>query len=209
MCECFAQYQGPADYLRVLGAEQPVLDSASNEPPGHPTIEPGTRMLILHDSDTGLRLTPRPWGWTPLWAGKRQPASISAPLQIISACLPFHALWPQTRALVMADGWYAWSDDAQAPNGRRCHFVRLKSGAPIFVAALTQIRIGLAPEEDDGFVILTQDHDPRAGTALPLVLAPEHARSWLDSQLPAEQVQCLAPDQFEWSAVTDPAQVRR
>ncbi|MDZ3990773.1 SOS response-associated peptidase family protein [Pseudomonas sp. Teo4] len=204
MCECFAQYQGLADYLRVLGAEQHLLDSAGNERIGHPGIVPGNRVPILHDSGNGLRMSPRQWGWTPRWAGKRQTASISAPLQNITASPPLHALRPQTRALVMADGWYAWLADAHAPQGKQRYFVRLKSQAPIFVAALAQVRAGLEPEEDDGFVIITHEHDPGDDTALPLVLAPEHARAWISSQRVAEQVQCLPPHAFEWIAVTDP-----
>lgn len=203
MCERFAQYQGLADYLRVLDAEQHVLDSASNEPVGHPGIVPGSRVPILHDSSTGLRMTSRQWGWTPRWAGKRQPASISAPLHDATTRLPWHALWPQTRALVMADGWYAWSADAHAPEDKQRYFVRLKSQAPIFVAALAQVRAGLEPEEDDGFVIITHEHDQGDNAALPWVLAPEHARAWISSQRAAEHVQCLPPHAFEWIAVTD------
>lgn len=111
----------------------------------------------------------------------------------------------------MADGWYEWVVDPADPKRKQPYFIRLKSQAPIFMAALAQVQAGLEPNEGDGFVIITAAsdqgmldiHDRR-----PLVLAPEQARAWLDPQLPAEQAerlareQCLPVADFEWFAVS-------
>ncbi|MNV84888.1 putative SOS response-associated peptidase YedK [compost metagenome] len=80
----------------------------------------------------------------------------------------------------------------------------------MFMAALAEVHTGLAPNEGDGFVIITAAsdagmldiHDRR-----PLVLAPEQARAWIDPQVPAAEAerlareQCLPVEAFEWFAV--------
>jgi putative SOS response-associated peptidase YedK len=71
----------------------------------------------------------------------------------------FKALWPQGRALVMADGWYEWVADPLDPKRKQPYFIRLKSGAPMFMAALAEVRPGLEANEGDGFVIITAASD--------------------------------------------------
>lgn len=210
MCGRFAQYQGLADYLRELQAEQDVVSGYDNTPIGRYNVAPGSRVLVLHNAADGLRVDPCHWGWAPFWANRQQPAPINARIETVTTGKFFKALWPQGRALVMADGWYEWVADPQAPKRKQAYFIRLKSGAPMFMAALAEVHAGLAPNEGDGFVIITAAsdagmldiHDRR-----PLVLGPEQARRWLDPDVTAGEAellareQCLPVEAFEWFAV--------
>ncbi|KIH80559.1 SOS response-associated peptidase family protein [Pseudomonas batumici] len=210
MCGRFAQYQGMEDYLRELEAEQDVISGYDNEPIARYNIAPSTRVLILHSVEEGLRIDPVHWGWAPFWAKGKRPDPINARVETVTTGKFFKQLWPTGRALVVADGWYEWVKDPNDPKKKQPYFIRLKSLAPMFFAALAQVHPGLEPHEGDGFVIITAAsdqgmvdiHDRR-----PLVLAPEHAREWIDPELSparAEEIAknlCLPVDAFEWYPV--------
>ncbi|WP_449433960.1 SOS response-associated peptidase family protein [Pseudomonas putida] len=211
MCGRFVQYQGLADYLRELDAEQDVISGYDNVPIGRYNVAPGSRVLILHNAAEGLRIDPCHWGWAPFWATGKRPAPINARVETVTTGKFFKALWPQGRALVMADGWYEWVADPNDPKRKQPYFIRLESRAPMFMAALAEVRAGLEPNEGDGFVIITAAsdqgmvdiHDRR-----PLVLAPQQAREWIDPEVTADQAerlareQCLPVEAFEWFAVS-------
>jgi putative SOS response-associated peptidase YedK len=210
MCGRFAQYQGQADYLRELNAEQDVISGYDNVPIGRYNVAPGSRVLVLHNAANGLRIDPCHWGWAPFWAKGPRPAPINARVETVTTGKFFKALWPQGRALVMADGWYEWVSDPHDPRRKQPYFIRLKSQAPMFMAALAQVRSGLEPNEGDGFVIITAASD--AGMVdihdrRPLVLGPADARAWIDLEVPADQAErlarerCLPVEAFEWFAV--------
>lgn len=210
MCGRFAQYQGIADYLRELEAEQDVISGYDNEPIARYNIAPTTRVLILHGVEDGLRIDPVHWGWAPFWAKGKRPDPINARVETVTTGKFFKQLWPKERALVVADGWYEWVKDPNDPKKKQPYFIRLKSQAPMFFAALAQVHPGLEPHEGDGFVIITAAsdqgmvdiHDRR-----PLVLAPEHAREWIDPELSPARAEdiaknlCLPVDAFEWYPV--------
>ncbi|QXH48589.1 SOS response-associated peptidase family protein [Pseudomonas xanthosomatis] len=210
MCGRFAQYQGLADYLRELQAEQDVVSGYDNAPIARYNVAPGSRVLILHNAAQGLRIDPCHWGWAPFWATGKRPPPINARVETVTTGKFFKALWPQGRALVMADGWYEWMADPQEPKCKQAYFIRLKSGAPMFMAALAEVRPGFAPNEGDGFVIITASsdggmvdiHDRR-----PLVLGAEQARRWIDPDLTGAEAQHVAEEHglpveaFEWFAV--------
>lgn len=110
----------------------------------------------------------------------------------------------------MADGWYEWVKDPDDPKKKQPYFIRLKSQAPMFFAALAQVHPGLEPHDGDGFVIITAAsdqgmvdiHDRR-----PLVFAPEYAREWVERDLDAGRAEelalggCQATEEFEWFRV--------
>ncbi|NWB31165.1 SOS response-associated peptidase family protein [Pseudomonas gingeri] len=210
MCGRFAQYQGMADYLRELEAEQDVISGYDNEPIARYNIAPTTRVLILHSVEEGLRIDPVHWGWAPFWAKGKRPDPINARVETVTTVKFFKQLWPNGRALVMADGWYEWVKDPGNPKKKQPYFIRLKTQAPMFFAALAQVHSGPEPHEGDGFVIITAAsdegmvdiHDRR-----PLVLAPEHAREWIDPDLSPARAEdiaknlCLPVEAFEWYPV--------
>lgn len=211
MCGRFVQSRDITDYLHQLDAEQDVVSGYDHMPINRYNVAPGTRVLILHNAADGLRIDPCHWGWAPFWATGKRPAPINARVETVTTGKFFKALWPQGRALVMADGWYEWVSDPQDPKRKQPYFIRLKSQAPMFMAALAEVHVGLEPNEGDGFVIITAAsdqgmldiHDRR-----PLVLSPEHARQWIDPQLAPHEAEALARDQclpvedFEWFAVS-------
>lgn len=211
MCGRFAQYQGMADYLRELEAEQDVISGYDNEPIARYNIAPTPRVLILHSVEEGLRIDPVHWGWAPFWAKGKRPDPINARVETVTTGKFFKQLWPKGRALVVADGWYEWVKDPNNPKKKQPYFIRLKSQAPMFFAALAQVHPGLEPHEGDGFVIITAAsdqgmvdiHDRR-----PLVLAPEHAREWIDPELSPARAEdiaknlCLSVEEFEWYPVS-------
>ncbi len=80
----------------------------------------------------------------------------------------------------------------------------------MFFTALAEVHSGLEPHEGDGFVIITAAsdqgmvdiHDRR-----PVVLAPEHARRWMETTLDHERAEelalecCQPTEEFEWYKV--------
>ena len=210
MCGRFVQYQGIADYLEMLASDRPILSGYDNQPIARYNVAPGTRVNILLGDEQGLRIAPVRWGWAPFWAKGKRPDPINARVETVTTGKFFKPLWPNGRALVMADGWYEWIKDPANPKKKQPYFIRLKSQAPMFFAALAQVHAGLELHEGDGFVIITAAsdqgmvdiHDRR-----PVVFTPENARAWLESEVSEEQAGKLAEgcsqptDEFEWYPV--------
>ena len=142
MCGRFVQYQGIADYLEVLGSDRPILSGYDNQPIARYNVAPGTRVNILHGDNQGLRIDAVHWGWAPFWAKGKRPDPINARVETVTTGKFLKQLWPNSRALVMADGWYEWVKDPNNPKKKQPYFIRLKSQAPMFFAALAQVHIG-------------------------------------------------------------------
>ena len=210
MCGRFVQYQGIADYLEALAPDRIVVNGYDNQPIGRYNVALGTRVSILHGVDEGLRIDSAHWGWAPFWAKGKRPDPINARVETVSTGKFFKQLWPRGRALVMADGWYEWVKDPVEPKMKQPYFIRLKSQAPMFFAALAEVHPGLEPHEGDGFVIITAAsdkgmvdiHDRR-----PVVFTPECAREWLKTNLTEIQAgemlmqYCQPSEYFEWYCV--------
>ena len=212
MCGRFVQYQGISDYLEVLAPDRIIVSGDDNQPIGRYNVAPGTRVSILHGVYEGLRIDPIHWGWAPFWAKGKRPDPINARVETVTTGKFFKQLWPNGRALVMADGWYEWVKDTDDPKKKQPYFIRLKSQAPMFFAALGEVHQGLEPHEGDGFVIITAAsdqgmvdiHDRR-----PLVFKPEHAREWMESEIDEVRAEILAleccqpTEDFEWFPVAN------
>ena len=212
MCGRIVQYQGISDYLEVLAPDRIVLSGYDNQPIGRYNVAPGTRVSILHGVDEGLRIDAVQWGWAPFWAKGNRPDPINARVETVTTGKFFKQLWPNGRVLVMADGWYEWVKDPDDPKKKQPYFIRLKSQAPMFFAALGEVHQGLEPHEGDGFVIITAAsdqgmvdiHDRR-----PLVFKPEHAREWMESEIDEVRAEILAleccqpTEDFEWFPVAN------
>lgn len=98
------------------------------------------------------------------------------------------------------------------PENQTAYFITLRSGEPMFFAALGQFQRGgmLESRDGDGFVIITSFSD--AGVLdihdrRPLVLSGECAAHWMDPELPPAEAEELAlehglgVDEFEWYPV--------
>ena len=210
MCGRFVQYQGIADYLKVLASDRKVVSGYDNQPIGRYNIAPRTRVSILHSEQDELRIDSVRWGWAPFWAKGKRPDPINARVETVTTGKFFKQLWPDGRALVMADGWYEWVKDQDDPKKKQPYFIRLKSKEPMFFAALADVYVGLEPHEGDGFVIITAAsdqgmvdiHDRR-----PVVFTPERAREWIEAGLDRDRAEELAAEccqptaEFEWYPV--------
>lgn len=211
MCGRFSQHRTAAEYLKALGCEVPLADALDSTPIGRYNVAPGTRVLILHRQPDGLHLQPVAWGYAPFWAQGKRPPAINARMETVASSRFFRGIWASGRALVAADGWYEWKKDAKNPKRKQPYFIRLKSGEPMFFAAMARRPEGEAAEPgDDGFVIITAAtdtglldiHDRR-----PLVLPPDVAREWLEPGLPSERAEELLryhgqpTEAFEWFPV--------
>ena len=210
MCGRFVQYEGMAIYIEELSPQIELFSGYDAEPINRFNVAPSTRVQLLHSKEDGLHIDAVHWGWAPFWAKGKRPDPINARVETVTTGKFFKQLWPNGRALVVADGWYEWVKDPDDPKKKQPYFIRLKSQAPMFLAALAHVHTGLEPHEGDGFVIITAAsdqgmvdvHDRR-----PLVLSPEHAREWLNQDLSPTRAEdiaknlCLPVDEFEWYPV--------
>ena len=53
--------------------------------------------------------------------------------------------WPDSRALVMAEGWYEWVKDPVNLKKKQLFFIRLNSHVPMFFAVMAEFHTGLEP----------------------------------------------------------------
>lgn len=210
MCGRFAQYQSMADYLEELGSDQPLISGFDNVPINRYNVAPSTRVQLLHSAEGNTVISPVKWGWAPHWAKSNMPAPINARIEKVSTGKFFQQIWPH-RAVVPADGWYEWVKDETNPRQKQPYFIRLRSKAPLFFAAIGHYPKGNeALAEDGGFVIITADAEGGmvdVHTRRPVVLAPKDACQWLDSGLSSQDAEQLLlqhsrlPDDFEWYPV--------
>lgn len=210
MCGRFVQYEGMAIFIEELNPQMELFSGYDAAPINHYNVAPSTRVQLLHTVKDRLHIDAVKWGWAPFWAKGKRPDPINARVETVTTGKFFKQLWPNGRALVPSEGWYEWVKDPDDPKRKQPYFIRLKSQKPMFFAALAQATPGLEPRDGDGFVIITAAsdqgmvdvHDRR-----PLVLAPKHARDWLNPNLPPERAEkiarsCSQPtEDFEWYPV--------
>jgi len=212
MCGRYSIYESMDHYLKELAPKQLVINGYDLWPIDRYNVAPTTRVEIIRPVDDGLSIDKVRWGWSPFWAKGKRPDPINARVETVMTGKFFKELWPHGRALAPANGWFEWVKDPLDPKKKQPYFIRLKSQAPMFFAALAQVRPGpgLEANEGDGFVIITAAsdsgmvdiHDRR-----PLVLSPEMASEWLDPELSparAEEIarNCSRPtEEFEWFTV--------
>lgn len=210
MCGRIAQFKGVAEYLATLNSAQPVLTGFDDVPLAQYNVAPSTQVRILHPLKNGLVVASVKWGWQPFWSKGRMPPPINARVETVAKGKYFKDIWP-FRALVMADGWYEWVRDPQDPKRKQPYFIRLRSGQPMFMAAVGRFpNIESDEKESHGFVILTADseggmidvHDRR-----PIVLSPALAREWIGTATGLERAEQIAlhegspVEDFEWFPV--------
>lgn len=210
MCGRYSMYEPMAHYLRELAPHQQVISYVDPEPVNRYNIAPSTRVPVIRGDERGLHVETVRWGWEPFWAKGKRPPSINARSETVATSKFFKQLWPQGRVLVPANGWFEWVKDLDDPKKKQPYYIRLKDEAPMFFAGLAQITVGLEPSDGDGVVIVTDAsdegmvdiHDRR-----PVVLGPEVAREWLDSDLETGRARQMLENRgrpvadFGWYAV--------
>tara|TARA_R110000822_G_scaffold96500_11_gene219661 strand:+ start:770 stop:1543 length:774 start_codon:yes stop_codon:yes gene_type:complete len=219
MCGRYTQYQAEVRYLERLNWQAPLAFEPSEEPLERYNVAPTTRVQLLHRDEDGLRISAVPWRYAPHWAqaqrdGKPRPHG----KPVINATIeeaPTNPYWREAwknRCLVMADGWYEWVADPEGKAGKQPYYIRLKSGEPMFWAAIGRFPRGAQaqPSAQDGFAVITTAsergmvdiHD-----RTPVVLPPDAAREWVEPGLSSERAVDLARHHtepaaaFEWFRV--------
>lgn len=210
MCGRFVQYRAAIDYLQALHSGLPLAAGLEPAPIARYNVAPHTRVLLIHADADGLRLEPVPWGYAPAWAqGPRaRPPAINARVETLASSRFWREAWKSGRALVPADGWYEWQQNAAATGRKQPFFFRLKSGEPLFFPAIGRFpHGGAAAREGDGFALITRMSDGGMSAIhdrQPLVLGAEMARAWIDpQQIPAQAEEIalhrgLPTQAFEW-----------
>ncbi|GGK02256.1 SOS response-associated peptidase family protein [Pseudomonas matsuisoli] len=211
MCGRFTQYRMALEYLEMLKHDLPLDGGFDPEPINRYNVAPRSRVMILFENEKGLRFAKMPWGFEPFWAQGKRPPAINARVETAATSKFFKTAWPN-RALVGVDGWYEWVTDPNDPKKKQPYYITLKSGEPMWFAAIGQFdRQGTDVKDGDGFVIITADsdegmvdiHDRR-----PVVLSPDEAREWIEPGLSsgrAEQIvrnEGLPVRDFEWKPVS-------
>lgn len=131
------------------------------------------------------------WGLVPFWAqdekiGHRM---INARSETLAEKPSFKNAFKHRRCLVPADGFYEWKKTA---DGKRPHFIRLRSGTPMALAGLWE-RWDKGDEPLLSFTIVTTTPNPLMAELhhrMPVVLPESAWERWLDPDP-------LAPDALD------------
>jgi putative SOS response-associated peptidase YedK len=152
MCGRFTQYRTVVEYLHALRYEKPIDSGVDPEPIGRHNVAPRSRVLVMYETEAGLRMARLPWGFQPFWATGKRPPVINARVETVATSKFFRSLWPDGRTLVAADGWYEWVKDETDPTKKQPYYIRRKDGEPLWFAALAQmvcIPVMLTPHSTD------------------------------------------------------------
>ncbi|WP_110972516.1 SOS response-associated peptidase family protein [Pseudomonas huaxiensis] len=210
MCGRYSLYESMDHYLRQLSLDLVVINGYDHEPINRYNIAPSTRVEVIRQLGDRLAVDRVKWGWSPFWAKGKRPDPINARAETIAAGKFFKALWPAGRALAPANGWYEWIPDPADPKRKQPYYITGADGEPLFFAALAEVHQGLEPDERDGFVIVTAAADQGLvdiHDRKPLVLTPELAREWIDTETSLERAAeimasgCRPADAFQWYPV--------
>lgn len=207
MCGRIAQSDSPYYYAMLAQWGFPPIDLPT-ERIGNFNAAPGDKHWTFRERKDGrLMAEANRWHYLSRWAARKgmRPA-INARLDKLLT--PYYrAMMTSGRIIVPADGWFEWIGDKA---NRQPWYIRARSGAPLYLAALTDHDPDMPDHDGAGFVLVTDAatggmvdvHDRR-----PVVLTPDNARQWMNLDLSLEQAEILARstslpgDAFEWYAV--------
>ncbi len=193
----WADYRAAIDLLPPQGVDPPEPDY---------NIPPGSFVPILRRAPDGeyaprhaIQVAPAYWGLVPVWWKKplseKKFATFNACADTLDTSNTFSGAFRQGRCLIPASGFYAWS------NGTPFAFA-LRSGAWFFFAGLWS-RAMIDGSEFDTFAIVTCEPNLAAAgiaTSMPVILSPEHATRWLDTDDPDPHA-LLKPCPSDWLRV--------
>ena len=210
MCGRYSIYESMDHYLKELAPKQMVINGYDLWPIERYNVAPTTRVQIIRPSEEGISVDKVKWGWSPFWAEGKRPDPINARVETVMTGKFFKQLWPNGRVLAPADGWYEWVKDPIDPKKKQPYFITLKEQIPMFFAAIAEVHRDLESNERDGFVIITAASDQGMvdiHDRKPLVLAPQHAREWIDPGTTLERAReialehCRPTEDFHWYKV--------
>lgn len=208
MCGRFAQYRPPSHFAAAMGWDRQAATAADSVFTPRYNVPPGSKPWIMHQFGDGPGFSQVHWGYRPSWAAEKGiPMAINARIEKAATGRYFRHLWTSGRIIVPADGWYEWTGEK---GHKQPWHIRRADGAPLYLAAITNVKPEREVREGDGFVIVTAAadagmvdvHDRR-----PVVFNAEDAELWMDAAFPPDQAEQLArsmnlpEDAFEWYEV--------
>lgn len=207
MCGRFTQYRPPQRYAQEIGlsADQLVLLHAAHAKERY-NIASGAHAHVMHIAHGLLHDVEVPWGWGPMRSDVK---AINARVESVASTPFWKPIWPSGRAIVGIDGWYEWKKHPDIETITQPYYIRLKSGAPMLVAAIGELPDGIDPP-NRGFAMLTGAADKGfvdAHARKPLLLPADLARTWLSEATTPEDAlsivehRVLQAADFEWFPV--------
>lgn len=206
MCGRLDQNHSAVEYVAAMHWPHSTPLFASQAMPSY-NAAPGTRRPLLRVVDDALVIEDAFWGYRAGWAVGKVPIAINARIEKL-ANRYWGPLLKAGRAIVPASGWYEWTGEK---GKKQPWHVHLRTGGPLFLAAIAARCEVREHACEAGFVIVTSDadggmvdvHDRR-----PVAFSAADAALWLDPALPAHQAEQLArsmslgPEQFAWHPVS-------
>jgi len=207
MCARITQTRSPQTYAKEMGWT--VDDYVEHDWQPSWNIAPGMSPMVMSFFDDLHRFDPLYWGYKPPWdAANKRHAQQCAPVETVAHSAVFRDMLKSGRIIVPADGWYEWAGEKMP---KLPWYFRRKSGAPVFIAALTYTEPSQEALPELGFVILTTAATGAMASLhkrRPIVLSPEDASSWMSPDTSddlAEHIarkMALKPEVFEWHRVS-------
>jgi putative SOS response-associated peptidase YedK len=158
-------------------------------------VAPGDHVLaVTTDREGAPRGELLRWGLVPSWAQSPQTGlkMINARVETVAARPAYRRAFDRFRCLILADGFYEWR---ALPSGhKQPHHIARADGEPFAFAGLWSVW-----RADDGAALRTCTILTAAANAaiaslhdrMPVILAPQHERAWLDPRTASGTVRTL------------------
>lgn len=132
------------------------------------------------------------WGLLPSWAKDKKisHSMINARGETIAEKPAFRSAFKKRRCAILADGFYEWKADGKV---KRPSYIHARDGAPFCFAGLWES--WQSPDEtiESTTIVTTSSNEFMRDLhdRMPVVLAPENLRRWLDPATPVEELHQL------------------
>jgi putative SOS response-associated peptidase YedK len=151
-------------------------------------VAPGDQVLAVttdrHGAPRGELLR---WGLVPSWAKSPRTGlkMINARVETVAARPAYRRAFERFRCLIIADGFYEWR---ALPNGsKQPHHIARRDGNPFAFAGLWSVWLLDEERVVRSCAILTTAANATVAPLhdrMPVILAAEHERAWLDASTP-------------------------
>lgn len=184
---------------------EPDWQATADLPSPPPTwnLAPSQQAWVVTRAEGKLEPRRMVWGFQPTWAKPGSPKPINARAETAADKPFFNEAWRSARCVVPADCYYEWETQ---PKGKRPFHIGLAGNGSMLMAGLYTLG---ATARQGSFAVVTV-----AATGLlaklhgrmPLILAADKAKAWLDTTTPTSAVRNMATascgQELAWHAVS-------
>jgi putative SOS response-associated peptidase YedK len=176
MCGRFALYSSAEAIARYAKALQKISDWEPNY-----NVAPGSMIPVITQAEEKVLVTKR-WGLVPFWAKDDKFAAklINARCESVAEKPSFRAAFQQRRCLLVANGYYEWDKNAKQP-----YYFFLPDSELFFLAGIWESWQAPDGKNLQTCSIITKaasDNIAHLHHRMPVILSPETAEKWLQSQ---------------------------